>query len=116
LRLQISRYAAERRERSCRGPEQQRQSTTPAVRPRRGALGGAGFVSSDREVRSADLFAEDPTWTLSGGKGAVVLGPCLRVQSPVDGSCGDVGETPVVVPGVAPQPREGFGQVNTGAF
>ena len=45
-----------------------------------------------------------------------VTGPCQRIEGAVDGGLGDVGEAEVVVAGVGPQPGEGLGQVDAGAF
>ena len=52
----------------------------------------------------------------SGRNGVAWRGPCLRVEGAVDGGLGDVGEAQVAVAGVAPQPGEGLGQADVGAF
>src|SRR6266480_7544696 len=52
----------------------------------------------------------------SGGGGAAWRDPRLWVEGAVDGSQGDVGEAEVVVARVGPQPGEGLGHVDPGAF
>ena len=42
--------------------------------------------------------------------------PCQRIEGPVDGGLGDVGEAEVVVAGIGPQPGEGLVQMEAGAF
>jgi hypothetical protein len=43
-------------------------------------------------------------------------GPGQWIEGAVDGGPGDVGEAEVVVAGVGPQPGEGLGQLDLGAF
>src|SRR4249919_2082769 len=52
----------------------------------------------------------------SGGGRTGRREPCQRIEGAVDGGFGDIGEAEVAVAGVAPQPGEGLGQIDAGAF
>src|SRR5436190_1725913 len=56
----------------------------------------------DGQAPTGQVWAETPLWQ--------------RIEGAVDGGLGDVGEAQVVVAGVGPQPGEGLGQIDAGAF
>jgi hypothetical protein len=102
-----------------RSTEKQAASWDAARGPRSGTssnsnLNASAVVMFDHHGSTPLGLANSPS---TGDTESVLYGgPGLRIEGAVDGGPGDVGEAKVAVAGVGPQPGEGLGQIDAGAF